>query len=92
MMPAEMRLILMVGSVRPARVKQPADKDSHERDRRRGLEIPRWDPSVTKAVVGLLRPLVKRYHRSEVAWPWEHPAQQVVLSCRITPAANSPWT
>lgn len=31
-----------------------------------GLEIGKWDPGVTKAVVGLLRPIVKRYYRSEV--------------------------
>jgi 1-acyl-sn-glycerol-3-phosphate acyltransferase len=30
------------------------------------LEIGKWDPDVTKAVVGLLRPIVKRYYRSEV--------------------------
>ena len=31
-----------------------------------GAEIEKWDPGVTKVVVGLLRPIVKRYFRSEV--------------------------
>jgi hypothetical protein len=31
-----------------------------------GTEIAKWDPGLTKRVVGLLRPIVKRYFRSEV--------------------------
>ena len=31
-----------------------------------GVEITKWDHGLTKAVVGLLRPIVKRYYRSEV--------------------------
>ena len=31
-----------------------------------GAEIAKWDHAVTEAVVGLLRPIVKRYFRSEV--------------------------
>ena len=31
-----------------------------------GVEIIKWDPGVIKIAVGLLRPIVKRYYRSEV--------------------------
>lgn len=31
-----------------------------------GTEIAKWDPGLTKRVVGLLRPIVKWYFRSEV--------------------------
>ena len=29
-------------------------------------DIAKWDPDLTKRVVGILRPVVKRYFRSEV--------------------------
>ena len=31
-----------------------------------GAEIAKWDPGVTEVTVGLFRPIVKRYFRSEV--------------------------
>ncbi len=31
-----------------------------------GVEIAKWDRGVTRAVVGLIRPMVKRYYRSQV--------------------------
>ena len=29
-------------------------------------EVTKWDPSLTEKVIGLLRPLIKGYHRAEV--------------------------
>jgi len=29
-------------------------------------EVTKWDPSLTEKVIGLIRPLIKGYHRAEV--------------------------
>ena len=61
----------------------PCHHYSWERAELASPEIATWDPELTKRVVGFLRPIAKRYFRSEIRRPGPHPRRR--CAARLQP-------